>query len=468
MKIFARLYFGIVIILVAVMLISSLILIRTSLNKNIDSAIENSVKRHEIVHSLLRSNIIIVTRDKLADKENICMASQRTQTSEDTELTVLIGDTVAYGDPSFESDLKDVEEGIVRYEIKTIKHDPYIECASAFSMRNVRYTCVTRTNINNIIESNNSLRHTCRIVYVVSIVAGTVFAFVFSLYITRPIMRLSEATEAISKGDYSHRIDVVTNDEMGQLTQAYNSMSDTIREKMIALENSVTSKEDFIAAFAHETKTPITGIIGYADLLYQGKLHDNEINDAAGVILSEAERLQSLSSKLLELTDLDRSSSAIMIEQISSSDIEHDLANLYRIESERRGIDISIQLGEGYFWADYALIRLVITNLIDNAMKAETKQVTVTGNLMTDDHFMITVEDNGIGIPADKVSRVKEAFYMVDKSRSRAENGVGLGLTLCDRIIRLHGGTMDIVSKEGEGTRIELKLPNKLDKESTR
>ena len=468
MKIFARLYFGIVIILVAVMLISSLILIRTSLNKNIDSAIENSVKRHEIIQSLLRSNIIIVTRDKLADKENICMASQRTQTSEDTELTVLIGDTVAYGDPSFESDLKDVEEGIVRYEIKTIKHDPYIECASAFSMRNVRYTCVTRTNINNIIESNNSLRHTCRIVYVVSIVAGTVFAFVFSLYITRPIMRLSEATEAISKGDYSHRIDVVTNDEMGQLTQAYNSMSDTIREKMIALENSVTSKEDFIAAFAHETKTPITGIIGYADLLYQGKLHDNEINDAAGVILSEAERLQSLSSKLLELTDLDRSSSAIMIEQISSSDIEHDLANLYRIESERRGIDISIQLGEGYFWADYALIRLVITNLIDNAMKAETKQVTVTGNLMTDDHFMITVEDNGIGIPADKVSRVKEAFYMVDKSRSRAENGVGLGLTLCDRIIRLHGGTMDIVSKEGEGTRIELKLPNKLDKESTR
>ena len=468
MKIFARLYFGIVIILVAVMLISSLILIRTSLNKNIDSAIENSVKRHEIVQSLLRSNIIIVTRDKLADKENICMASQRTQTSEDTELTVLIGDTVAYGDPSFESDLKDVEEGIVRYEIKTIKHDPYIECASAFSMRNVRYTCVTRTNINNIIESNNSLRHTCSIVYVVSIVAGTAFAFVFSLYITRPIMRLSEATEAISKGDYSHRIDVVTNDEMGQLTQAYNSMSDTIREKMIALENSVTSKEDFIAAFAHETKTPITGIIGYADLLYQGKLHDNEINDAAGVILSEAERLQSLSSKLLELTDLDRSSSAIMIEQISSSDLEHDLANLYRIESEKRGIDISIQLGEGYFWADYALIRLVITNLIDNAMKAETKQVTVTGNLMTDDHFMITVEDNGIGIPADKVSRVKEAFYMVDKSRSRAENGVGLGLTLCDRIIRLHGGTMDIVSKEGEGTRIELKLPNKPDKESTR
>ncbi|MBO7452913.1 MAG: HAMP domain-containing histidine kinase [Clostridiales bacterium] len=468
MKIFVRLYFGIVIILVAVMLVSSLILIRTSLNKNIDNAIENSVERHKIVQSLLRSNITIVTRDKLADIERISIASQRTMTTDDLELTVLMDGAVTYGDSSIESDLISVEEGIVRYEIKTAGYDSYIECASAFSMRNVRYTCITRTYINNIIESNNSLRHTCRIVYVASLVVGIAFAFVFSLYITKPIRRLSEATEAISKGDYSHRIDVVTNDELGQLTQAYNSMSDTISEKMIALENSVTSKEDFIAAFAHETKTPITGIIGYADLLYQGKLHDNDIKEAAGVILSEAERLQSLSSKLLELTDLDRSSSAIMIEQISSSDLENDLKALYRIESERRGVDISIQLGEGYFWADYALIRIVITNLIDNAMKAEAKQVTVTGDWMNGNPYTITVVDNGLGIPEDKASRVKEAFYMVDKSRSRAEHGVGLGLTLCDKIMRLHGGTMDIVSKEGEGTRIILKLPNEPDKEGTR
>ena len=283
-------------------------------------------------------------------------------------------------------------------------------------------------------------------------------------YITKPIRRLSVATEAIAQGDYSHRIDVVTKDELGQLTEAYNSMSDTISEKIMALENSVTSKEDFIAAFAHETKTPITGIIGYADLIYQGKLHDRDIKEATGVILSEAERLQSLSSKLLELTDLDRSSSAIMIEQISSSDLEKDLMALYRFESERRGVDITIQLGEGYFWADYALIRLVITNLIENAIKAGSKHVTVTRIPDRSDSFAISVVDDGIGIPADKVSRVKEAFYMVDKSRSRAEHGVGLGLTLCDRIMKLHGGTMDITSREGEGTCVTLVLP---DKEST-
>ena len=461
MKIFARLYFGIVIILVAVMLVSSLILVRTSLKRNIDNAIENGRERHEMVQSLLKSNIIIVTRDKLADKVYICQAAQRTQINDDMELTVLMDGVVAYGDTYFEADLEDKEDDLVQYRIKTIYGRSYLECSSSFTMRNVRYTCITHRDINYIIEENNTLRHTCRMVYAVAIIVGAAFAFAFSLYITRPIRRLSDATKAIAQGDYSHRIDVVTHDELGQLTEAYNSMSDTISEKMLSLERAVTSKEDFIAAFAHETKTPITGIIGYADLLYQGKLHDSDIKDAAGVILSEAERLQSLSSKLLELTDLDRSSSAIMIEQISSSDLEKDLTALYRVESERRGVDITIQLGEGYFWADYALIRLVITNLIENAIKAESKHVTVMSIRAMNDPFKISVVDDGLGIPADKVSRVKEAFYMVDKSRSRAEHGVGLGLTLCDRIMKLHGGTMDITSKEGEGTRVTLELPDK-------
>lgn len=464
MKIFVRLYFGIVLILVAVMLVSSLILVRTSLKRSIDNAVENGKERHEMVQSLLKSNIIIVTRDKLADKVYICQAAQRTRINEGMELTVLMDDVVAFGDPDFKADLEVNEDDLVQYRIKTLYGHSYLECSSSFTMRNVRYTCITHTDINYIIEENNTLRHTCRIVYAVALIVGVAFAFAFSLYITKPIRRLSVATEAIAQGDYSHRIDVVTKDELGQLTEAYNSMSDTISEKIMALENSVTSKEDFIAAFAHETKTPITGIIGYADLIYQGKLHDRDIKEAAGVILSEAERLQSLSSKLLELTDLDRSSSAIMIEQISFSDLEKDLMALYRVESERRGVDITIQLGEGYFWADYALIRLVITNLIENAIKAGSKHVTVTRIPDRSDSFAISVVDDGIGIPADKVSRVKEAFYMVDKSRSRAEHGVGLGLTLCDRIMKLHGGTMDITSREGEGTCVTLVLP---DKEST-
>ena len=106
MKIFVRLYFGIVLILVAVMLVSSLILVRTSLKRSIDNAVENGKERHEMVQSLLKSNIIIVTRDKLADKVYICQAAQRTRINEGMELTVLIDDVVAFGDPDFKLDIK--------------------------------------------------------------------------------------------------------------------------------------------------------------------------------------------------------------------------------------------------------------------------------------------------------------------------------------------------------------------------
>ena len=119
---------------------------------------------------------------------------------------------------------------------------------------------------------------------------------------------------------------------------------------------------------------------------------------------------------------------------------------------------------DGYFWADYDLIRSVLINLIENSMKAGAKQITVKGTQGEGDAFTFTVKDDGMGIPADKVSRVKEAFYMVDKSRSRAEHGAGLGLSLCDRIVRLHGGTMDIESEEGKGTKITVFVPDRANK----
>ena len=293
------------------------------------------------------------------------------------------------------------------------------------------------------------------------LVVGAAFALAFSLYITKPVRRLSDATKAISEGDYSHRVDTVTNDELGQLTKAYNSMADTIQEKIGDLERSVQSKEDFIAAFAHETKTPVTGIIGYADLIYQGKLHNEEIKDAAGTIMSEGERLQSLSNKLLELTELSRGESTLMKEEISASDLQKDLSDLMRIEADSRGVNISYQLEEGYFWADYDLIRSALINLLENSMKAEAKNITVTGIQGDSDSYTVNISDDGIGIPADKVSRVKEAFYMVDKSRSRAEHGAGLGLSLCDRIVKLHGGTLDIESEEGHGTAITIFIPDR-------
>ena len=464
MKIFARLYIGIVLILVFVLIVSGLIIVNTSLNKNIEREINNGLERHGIVQSLLESNIIIATRSNPSVAEVISKAAANTKTADGLKLVVLMNGGSVYGDFDFYSDYSDLGEGSVRYNIKTVNGSSYLECGSVFTMRDVRYTCITCSDISRVISENNSLRHSYRLIYIVMLVAGAAFALAFSLYITKPVRRLSEATAAISEGDYSHRIDTVTNDELGQLTKAYNSMAGTVEEKIGDLEKSVRSKEDFIAAFAHETKTPITGIIGYADLIYQGKLSGGEVKDAAGVIMSEGERLKLLSNKLLELTELSRGESALMKEEISASDLEKDLSGLLKIDADKRECVITYDIEDGYFWADYDLIRSVLINLIENSMKAGAKHITVKGVQGEKDAFTFTVTDDGMGIPADKVSRVKEAFYMVDKSRSRAEHGAGLGLSLCDRIVRLHGGTMDIESEEGKGTKITVFIPDRAEK----
>lgn len=463
MKIFARLYIGIVLILVFVLIVSGLIIVNTSLNKNIEREVSNGMERHNIVQSLLQTNIIIATRNQVAVSGVIRQAAENTKTGEGPALVVLMNNNAVYSDISFYSDYSDVEEGNVRYNIKTIDGRSYFECGSSFTMRGIKYTCITCSEITRLINENNSLRHTYRLIYVIMLVVGAAFALAFSLYITKPVRRLSDATKAISEGDYSHRVDTVTNDELGQLTKAYNSMADTIQEKIGDLERSVQSKEDFIAAFAHETKTPITGIIGYADLIYQGKLHDKDIKDAAGTIMSEGERLQALSNKLLELSELNRGESTLMKEEISTSDLEKDLSDLMKIEADKRGVDISYQLEDGYFWADYDLIRSVLINLMENSMKAEAKNISVSGVQGEGDSYTLKVSDDGMGIPKDKVSRVKEAFYMVDKSRSRAEHGAGLGLSLCDRIVKLHGGALDIESEEGKGTTIAILIPDRED-----
>ena len=201
MKIFARLYIGIVLILVFVLIVSGLIIVNTSLNK-----INNGLERHGIVQSLLESNIVIATRSNPSVAEVISKAAANTKTADGLKLVVLMNGGSVYGDFDFYSDYGDLNEGSVRYNIKTVNGSSYLECGSVFTMRDVRYTCITCSDISRVISENNSLRHSYRLIYIVMLVAGAAFALTFSLYITKPVRRLSEATAAISEGDYSHRI----------------------------------------------------------------------------------------------------------------------------------------------------------------------------------------------------------------------------------------------------------------------
>jgi signal transduction histidine kinase len=237
-------------------------------------------------------------------------------------------------------------------------------------------------------------------------------------------------------------------------------MADTIQDKIAALELAVEQREDFVANFAHELKTPMTSIIGYADTLYQKQLPADRVQEAAGYILNESLRLEALSFKLLELITLEKQT--FLLEEMELTPFFQDMQESIRTPAAQRGVEVRFRWDDGYVRTEYDLFKTMLLNLLDNGLKSGGTLVTVTGRCQ-ENGYLIAVTDNGRGIPAVELKRITEAFYMVDKSRSRKEHGAGLGLALCQRIAAIHGADLTFESLEGMGTTVEVLLP--MDKE---
>ena len=455
MKLFMKLYLGMITLLVLALLTSSFFIIKTTLENNIQHEINVGLKQHNMLLNSFQTNLIISTQNKNISDNLLNDISKMTLGSNDLPVIVAMNDKAIFSNTQFAFNSDMAEDGLIKYD-KVIENDHiYISYYSCFTKRNVKYTFVTISEITGVINDNNSLRRRFLYIYIAVLLGGTVFALVYSHQITKPIEELKNASEKIAEGDYSARISKTSNDEIGELSEVYNVMADTVQEKIDELELSARQKEDFIAAFAHETKTPMTSIIGYSDLIYQDKLSDSDRIAAAEVILSEGMRLQALSLKLLNIITLDKSN--ILTEEIRTKEMSDDIENTIKLKMNDNSIKISFSFEDEYIHVDYDLFKSVMINLIDNSVKAKANEIRIDG-YKKEDSYIIEVSDNGMGIPENELGRVKEAFYMVDKSRSRSQHGAGLGLALCDRIVKLHNGRLDIESKYGEGTTVSIIL----------
>ena len=212
-----------------------------------------------------------------------------------------------------------------------------------------------------------------------------------------------------------------------------------------------------MGSFAHELKTPMTSIIGYADLLLSGALDREEQAEAAGYIFSEGQRLESLSRKLLDLLVLKKGGASLR--PASPAALIEAAAEQLRPVYRGQGIRLACRCQEGRCLLEPDLVRSLLLNLLDNARKAMEQGGSISLSCeMTADGCRICVRDEGRGIPAEALAHLTEAFYRVDKSRSRAQGGVGLGLALCREIAAFHGGELRFASQPGHGTCVSVEL----------
>ena len=291
------------------------------------------------------------------------------------------------------------------------------------------------------------------------LVISSVIMFFISTWLTRPIRLLTKAARKMTDGDYSYRAEQVSRDEMGQLTRDFNHMAGVLEENIHDLEAEVQAREDFIAAFSHELKTPLTAVIGYADLLRSRKLDDEKHFLSANYIYTEGKRLEAMSLRLLDIIVTKREQ---LIPQEMNVEVLFDyLRDMYR---EKKEHPFLFQYESGRICGETDLLKSVLLNLADNACKAseEGKPIEVFGENRPEGYFF-GVKDYGMGISAEDCKRITEAFYMVDKSRSRSHNGAGLGLAFCAEILKLHGSSLEITSVPGEGSTFAFLIPYRIE-----
>ena len=296
-----------------------------------------------------------------------------------------------------------------------------------------------------------------RQLFAITLVLGAAASWLLSFLMTTPLRRLSRVTRTIASGDLSCRSTISGKDEIGILASDFNNMADRLELNINEMKDTMRRQEEFMGGLAHELKTPMTSIIGYADLLRGHTLTDDDKRDAANYIFMEGRRLEVLSLKLLDLIVLKKRDFTFL--PISIAQIVGDVERLLRPAMVKLGIKLVCDCDEGACMLEPDLFMSLLINLIDNARKAIEADGEILIRSETDgDICDISVTDNGRGIPEDELNKIKDAFYRVDKSRSRAQGGVGLGLRLCDEITALHGGEIIFDSELGKGTKVTIKL----------
>lgn len=268
--------------------------------------------------------------------------------------------------------------------------------------------------------------------------------------IVQPIQQINATTKKFAKGDFSVRINDTSNDEIGDLCVSINQMADE-------LSNTENMKNEFISSVSHELRTPLTAIKGWAETMCM-EADPDTVQRGVHVIVNETERL---SEMVEELLDFSRMQSGRFSLQCATMDVLAELGDavlIYVEKAKRENIRIIYQEPEmlPFVYGDKNRIRQVFINVIDNAIKYSNPGSTITVSAEeVSGMIQVTITDNGVGISAADLPRVKTKFFKANHTR----RGSGIGLAVADEIITMHGGRLDITSELNVGTNVTITLP---------
>lgn len=330
---------------------------------------------------------------------------------------------------------------------------------------------VTTANYDDLNSSSISILYTILFSGLIIILLGSFIAYFIAHNLVKPINRLKSCMEIAGKGDLTIRSDINSKNEIGILSASFNNMMDENKMLLDEVVKYDKLKTEFIANMSHELRTPLNIIFSTAQLfsLYinKNKNLDNieKLSNYTNTIKQNCYRLVRLVNNLIDITKLD---SGFMDLNLKNQNIVHTIEEITLsiadyIQNISRTIIFDTDIEEKYMAFDEEKIERILLNLISNATKFTKPGSTIEVMIYDkNDHIIISVKDNGIGIPQDKLSQIFERFKQVDSLLSRCHEGSGIGLSIVHSLVELHQGKIHVNSKYNECTEFVISLPVKI------
>ena len=272
-----------------------------------------------------------------------------------------------------------------------------------------------------------------------------------------PLTQFVEASKDIASGDYQKRLNYKGFDELSHMAESFNAMADEIEKKIAELIATAEQKQRFVDNFAHEIRTPLTTIFGYAEFIQKAKISEEDKLVATVYIMSESQRLKDLAYQLLDLATM--RNNKIKKQKVDVLKLFLKIDQTMSKKAFEKNVQIEYYNQVDNLYGDSGLLECLVINLIENGLKAcDDGGMIVVGVTKQEHQVTLSVEDNGKGMTEEQLLHITEAFYRVDHSRNRKEGGTGLGLSICEQIAIAHHTKLLITSQVKKGTLVQMIL----------
>lgn len=287
------------------------------------------------------------------------------------------------------------------------------------------------------------------VTYAIILALSLIIFFNFMWVIYMPLKQIRLAAMEYAQGNFEYDgLKVSNDDEIGDVASSLKYMSKQ-------LDNSRTYQKEFISNISHDFRSPLTSIKGYIEAIMDGTIPPEDQNKYLSIVLSEANRLEKLTTGLRELNSWNSIGPELIFEDFNMESVISSTVETFQGSCEKKHIELVIQFPSKHFNvnADKGKIEQVLYNLLDNAIKFSNPSSKIIIRLYNKgDKQYCSVKDFGMGIPSDSIDKIWQRFYKTDISRGRDKTGSGIGLAIVKEIIMAHNETIDVISTVGVGT----------------